>query len=111
MFNRVQSTRDEKARFIKVIELKLTQVELFSFLFLREYIGNFGIFFRLPYYSVLAHDCNVSTTSSLTLAYVELLSTNIFCDVFTVWLYFVVADSFQNEVSKLQHVTRSFMFK
>ena len=35
-FNRVQSTQDEKARFIKGNELKLTQVELFSFL-VREY--------------------------------------------------------------------------
>ena len=36
--NRVQSTQDEKARFIKGNELKLTQVELFSFFFfLREY--------------------------------------------------------------------------
>ena len=38
LFNRVQSTQDEKARFIKGNELKLTQVELFSFLFLREYL-------------------------------------------------------------------------
>ena len=38
-FNRVQSTQDEMARFIKENELKLTQVELFSFLFfLREYL-------------------------------------------------------------------------
>ena len=36
LFNRVQSTQDEKARFINGNELKLTQVELFSFLFLRE---------------------------------------------------------------------------
>ena len=36
-FNRLQSTQDEKARFIKGNELKLTQVNLFSFLFLREY--------------------------------------------------------------------------
>ena len=36
LLNRVQSTQDEKARFIKGNELKLSQVELFSFLFLRE---------------------------------------------------------------------------
>ena len=34
--NRVQSTQDEKMRFIQGSELKLTQVELFSFVFLRE---------------------------------------------------------------------------
>ena len=34
-FNWVQSTQDEKARFIKGNELKLTQVELFSFLFFK----------------------------------------------------------------------------
>ena len=37
LLNRVQPTQDEKARFIKGNELKLTQVELFSFFFLREY--------------------------------------------------------------------------
>ena len=38
LFNRVQSTQDEKARFIKGNELKWTQGELFSFLFFkREY--------------------------------------------------------------------------
>ena len=36
LFNRVQSTQDEKARFIKGNELKLTQVELFSFLFFKR---------------------------------------------------------------------------
>ena len=36
MFNRLQSTQDEKARFIKRNELKLTQVELFSFLFFKR---------------------------------------------------------------------------
>ena len=40
MFNRVQSTQDEKARFIKGNELKLTQVELFSFLFLKRVRSN-----------------------------------------------------------------------
>ena len=34
-FSRVKSTQDEKARFIKGNELKLTQVELFSFLFFK----------------------------------------------------------------------------
>ena len=37
-FNRVQSSQDEKARFIKGNELKLTQVELFSFLFFKRVI-------------------------------------------------------------------------
>ena len=36
LFNRVQSSQDEKARFIKENELKLTQVELFSFLFFKK---------------------------------------------------------------------------
>ena len=31
LFNRVQSTQDEKERFVKGNELKVTQVELFSF--------------------------------------------------------------------------------
>ena len=35
-FYRVQKTQDEKARFIKGNELKLTQVELFSFLFFKR---------------------------------------------------------------------------
>ena len=35
-FNRVKSTQDEKARFIKGNKLKLTQVELFSFLFFKR---------------------------------------------------------------------------
>ena len=36
LFNRVQSTQDEKARFIKGNELKLTQIELFSFFFFKR---------------------------------------------------------------------------
>ena len=36
LFNRVQSTQDEKARFIKGNQLKLTQVEIFSFLFFKR---------------------------------------------------------------------------
>ena len=36
LFHRVQSTQDEKARFIKGNELKLTLVELFSFLFFKR---------------------------------------------------------------------------
>ena len=32
-FSRIQSTQDEKARFIKGNELKLTQLELLSFFF------------------------------------------------------------------------------
>ena len=35
-FSRVKSTQDEKARFIKGNELKLTQVELLSFLFFKR---------------------------------------------------------------------------
>ena len=36
-FSRVKSTQDEKVRFIKGIELKLTQFELLSLIFLREF--------------------------------------------------------------------------
>ena len=35
-FNGVQSTQDEKVRFIKGNELKLSEVELFSFLFFKS---------------------------------------------------------------------------
>ena len=44
LFDRVESAQDEKAGFIKINELKLTQVELFSFLLLkREYArGNYA---------------------------------------------------------------------
>ena len=35
-FSRVKTTQDEKVRFIKGDEVKLTQDELLSFLFLRE---------------------------------------------------------------------------
>ena len=37
-FNRVQSTQDEKARFIKGNEFKWTQVELFSILFFKRVV-------------------------------------------------------------------------
>ena len=46
LFYRVQSTKDEKARFIKGNELKLTQVELFSFLFFKR--GQYGEVDNVP---------------------------------------------------------------
>ena len=38
-FNRVQSTQDEKEHFIKGNELKLTHIELFSFLFFKRVLA------------------------------------------------------------------------
>ena len=44
-FSRVKSTQDEKVRFIKGDESKLTQTELLSFFFLRVYGLLFCMFF------------------------------------------------------------------
>ena len=61
MFNRVQSTQDEKARFIKGNELKLTHVELFSFLFfLREHkMILYAIVDVLLLFSLMLHNIRI----------------------------------------------------